>query len=91
MNSEKKKRFFRLKDARHLTLGHGTYYQDGGNVQVYMKSHQGAAWQLSTLADVLMLEGVESFEWIQEISEVERGNLLWNRVDGAYNPSEFRD
>ena len=89
--NEKKKRYFILKNAQRIPIGHGTYYQDGGNVQVYMKSHQGAAWQFSTLADVLMLDGVQSFEWIQEISEVERGNLLWNRVDGVYNPSEFRD
>ena len=85
----KKRRYFTLLNAQSIRIGWGTYYTDGGNCQVYMKAHKGAAWEFSTLADVLMIDGVNKFVWSPPIDETEQANSVWNRVDGAYNAREF--
>ena len=57
----KPRRPFILLDAQGMQIGRGTYYSEG-NVQVYIKSAKGAAWQMR-LADVLHLKDVSTFRW----------------------------
>ena len=44
-------------------IGNGVYYPYGGNVQVYLKAHNFAAWQIASISDVLLLNDVTSFQW----------------------------
>lgn len=57
----KPRRPFILFDAKGIQIGCGKYYSEG-NVQVYMESAKGAAWQMR-LADVLHLKNVATFRW----------------------------
>ena len=56
------RKLFNLYDKHGAKIGHGTYYHQG-NVQCYMQTHKQAAWQFSSLADVLHLDGVAIFRW----------------------------
>lgn len=84
------RRYFTLYNQSRFVVGHGIYYPKGGNVQVYMKAQGNTAWQFSTLAEALLLDDVQGFQWHSDISEAEQGNMVWNRIDGAYNPNEFQ-
>ena len=86
----KRRKPFTLKDRHGAVIGHGVAYPEG-NVQVYLKANGNAAYQIQ-LSDVLLLDGVASFHWrSQSITQSDNciGNDVWNRIDGAYDPSEF--
>ena len=61
MKEKKRRKPFILLDKKGRQIGRGICY-DEGNVQVFMQSSQGEAWQMQ-LADVLHLEGVATFRW----------------------------
>jgi len=57
----KRRKPFILLDETGKQIGRGVCY-DQGNVQVYMESAKGAAWQMQ-LADVLSIKDVATFRW----------------------------
>ena len=57
----KPRRPFILLNQRGEQIGRGVYYAEG-NVQVYLESANGAAWQIQ-LCDVLHLKEVATFRW----------------------------
>lgn len=63
VDTKPRKRFI-LYDGEGVPIGTGVYYPFGGNCQVWLKSSKNAAWQLSGIGDVLLLDGVARFQWI---------------------------
>ena len=68
MSDKKTRRPFILKDAFDVVMGHGVAYAEG-NVQVNIKEHGNAAWQMQ-LSDVLKLTDVCTFEWVNATRRV---------------------
>ena len=60
---KKPRKMFTLWGKGSALLGYGIYYPHGGNVQLFLKSSGYEAWQISSLGEVLLLEGVISFRW----------------------------
>ena len=62
MDKKARRKFWVLGD-NYAIIGYGLFYPYGANVQVYFAEHGYAAWQMHSLSEVMLYEGVRGIQW----------------------------